>query len=301
MVAAMAGIVASATHFFVWAPVAPYGVGATLASAAWWIYTMMLETGGIISKRVGVAAEEWTASELRPLCTKGWRLVNHVMLQKSDVDHALLGPGGFVAVETKFRSDWSAAAKDLGAMVRQAKQAARDLQARLRVWTPAVRPVVVMWGPELRQHFAATFERDGVTFCPGHLLRDFITTLNDEVAGDDVRRAYDNLDEYVRRRDSGEVEESGELPRTITQALHDSIFVAACAFVSAMIVLAPVGAKPAGLWSIVVAAVLVAVAVLSRRKWQREVRVQRVTTSIIATSAGLGCLLSVATLFFINR
>ncbi len=223
------------------------------------------------------------------------------MLQKSDVDHALLGPGGFVAVETKFRSDWSAAAKDLGAMVRQAKQAARDLQARLRVWTPAVRPVVVMWGPELRQHFAATFERDGVTFCPGHLLRDFITTLNDEVAGDDVRRAYDNLDEYVRRSDSGEVEESGELPRTITQALHDSIFVAACAFVSAMIVLAPVGAKPAGLWSIVVAAVLVAVAVLSRRKWQREVRVQRVTTSIIATSAGLGCLLSVAMLFFINR
>ena len=301
MVASIAGAVAAATHFLVWAPVAPYVVGGTLASAAWWIYTMMLETGGLVSKRAGVAAEEWTASELRPLRRRGWTLVNHVMIEKSNVDHALLGLGGFVAIETKYRSDWSAASKDLGAMARQAKQAARDLQARLRVWKPVVRPVVVMWGPELRQHFAAEFERDGVTFCPGHLLRDFVTALPDEVGVDDVRRAYANLDEYVRRRDSGEVAESGELPRTITQALHDSIFVAASVVVSAMIVLAPVGAKPAGLWSIVVAAVLVAVAVLSRRRWQREVRVQRVTTSVIATSAGLGCLLSVATLLLINH
>lgn len=300
-VAAMVGILAAAIHFFVWEPVAPYVVGATLASAAWWVYAMMLETAGIISKRAGVAAEEWTASELRPLRRRGWRLVNHVMILKSDVDHALLGPGGYVAVETKFRSDWSDGAQDLGAMARQAKQAARDLQARLRVWKPVVRPVVVMWGPELRQHFAAAFERDGVTFCPGHLLRDFVTALPDEAGVDDVRRAYANLDEYVRRRDSGEVAESGELPRTITQALYDSIFVAASVVVSAMIVLAPVGAKPTGLWSIVVAAVLVAVAVLSRRKWQREVRVQRVTTSVIATSAGLGCLLSVATLLLINH
>jgi len=118
MVASIAGAVAAATHFLVWAPVAPYVVGGTLASAAWWIYTMMLETGGLVSKRAGVAAEEWTASELRPLRRRGWTLVNHVMIEKSNVDHALLGLGGFVAIETKYRSDWSAASKDLGAIRR---------------------------------------------------------------------------------------------------------------------------------------------------------------------------------------
>jgi hypothetical protein len=301
MVAAVAGLMAAAVHSLVWAPAAPYVVGATLASSAWWVYTMMLETGGISSKRAGVTAEEWTASELRPFGRHGWRLVNHVMIQKSNVDHALLGPGGFIAVETKFRSDWSAAARDLTAMAWQAKQAARDLQARLRVWKPLVRPVVVMWGPELRQHFATVFERDGVTFCPGHLLHDFVASLPAEIEVHDVQKAYTNLDEYVRRRDSGEVQEMGDLPRTITEALHDSIFVTASVVLSALVVLPPAGLAPAGLWCMVAVGLLVAGGMVSRRKWSRDVRMQRVTTSIIATSAGLGCLLGAAELFFITR
>ena len=69
---------AAATHSLVWSHVAPYVVGGTLASAAWWIYPMMLEPGGLVSKRSGVAAEEWKASALRPLRRRRWTLVNHV-------------------------------------------------------------------------------------------------------------------------------------------------------------------------------------------------------------------------------
>jgi hypothetical protein len=46
----------------------------------------------------------WTASELRPLHRHGWRIANHFALGRSDIDHVLIGPGGVIAVETK----WSA-------------------------------------------------------------------------------------------------------------------------------------------------------------------------------------------------
>lgn len=105
LVTVLAGLAAGFVHVFVWQPVAPYAIGALLASAAWWVYAMMLETGGIASKRSGITAEEWTADELRKLRREGWTVVNHVMLVHADVDHVVLGPGGFLAIETKFRSD----------------------------------------------------------------------------------------------------------------------------------------------------------------------------------------------------
>ena len=46
MAGAFASVVAAAIHAFAWKPVAPYVVGAVLTSAGWWIYTLMLETGG---------------------------------------------------------------------------------------------------------------------------------------------------------------------------------------------------------------------------------------------------------------
>ena len=71
LVIALSAATAAAIHLFAWEPIAPYLVGATLASAGWWIYTLMLEEGGIVSKRAGVSAESRTAAELRPLRRKG--------------------------------------------------------------------------------------------------------------------------------------------------------------------------------------------------------------------------------------
>jgi hypothetical protein len=36
---------------------------------------------------MGATAEQWTASELRPLRRSGWRLINHYLL-RSEIDHA---------------------------------------------------------------------------------------------------------------------------------------------------------------------------------------------------------------------
>lgn len=48
--------------------------------------------------------EQWTADELRKLRRHGWRIVNHVILERRDVDHLTLGPRGFFTIETEFRS-----------------------------------------------------------------------------------------------------------------------------------------------------------------------------------------------------
>lgn len=149
LVTVLAGLAAGFVHVFVWQPVAPYAIGALLASAAWWVYTMMLETGGIAAKRSGITAEEWTADELRKLRREGWTVVNHVMLVHADVDHVVLGPGGFLAIETKFRSDWGSGKQDLVAMARTAHRSAHDVGIRLRRKTPDVRPLVVVWGPDV--------------------------------------------------------------------------------------------------------------------------------------------------------
>ncbi|MFN6118446.1 MAG: hypothetical protein ACK5CE_02220 [Actinomycetes bacterium] len=88
---------------------APFLIGAIAASCGWWVYTLMLELGGLANLRSGLTAEEWTAIELLGLHSKGWRTANHVMIEYGDVDHAALGPGGFFAIEPKFRSNWAQA------------------------------------------------------------------------------------------------------------------------------------------------------------------------------------------------
>ena len=54
---------------------------------------------GTAATAMGETAEQWTASELRPLRKRGWFVVNHFLLRRHDIDHVLVGPNGVVAVE----------------------------------------------------------------------------------------------------------------------------------------------------------------------------------------------------------
>lgn len=206
---------------FIPSRVAPYVVGALLASPAWWIYTLMLEVGGMASARSGVIAEQWTADELRKFRRRGWMIVNHVMLQYGDVDHALVGPGGFFAVETKFRSNWSDAMPYLESIASSAKESAQQLRLRIGPRGRTVRPLVVLWGPNLNDIFAEHFELQGVTFCPGSRLHDWLAAIPHEVDPNEVAIAFSSLDRYVTKRDTGEIAASGEIPRTISHGLND--------------------------------------------------------------------------------
>jgi len=293
VVAALTGFAVAAVHVFVWKPVAPYVIGALLASAAWQIYTMMLETGGVASRRSGIVAEQWTADELRQLRCDDWIVVNHVMLEWRDVDHVLLGPGGFLAIETKFRSDWGSNKQDFGAWAKTAREDAHDVGVRLQQWKTDVQPIVVMWGPEVSTCFPDIFEHDGVTFCPGPQLRQLVGSLPDKVEAGQVNKAFTFLDNYLRTRDPGEVHVSGEIPRTAGQVSDDLLAVGAACMASIVAVLSPVSLPPVGAWSIAVAAAGLIAAIFVRRQWRHSPRMQRVTTAIITTSSGLGVLLAV--------
>lgn len=79
--------------------------------------------------------------------------MNHVALRPWDIDHVLVGPGGVIAVETKWSADgWTLDPPEsrLMAAVDQVRNNARDL----RLWRPELRSadagttraVVFLWG-----------------------------------------------------------------------------------------------------------------------------------------------------------
>jgi hypothetical protein len=169
---------------------------------------MFLVTTGSAATQSGVLAEGWTVSELRPLRSRGWTLVKHVMLEKSDVDHMLIGPGGLLALETKFRKNWHPPITNYAAMARQAANAAWALQARVRVSTPKVVPMIVMWGPTVQENFSAPFVAEGVTFCP---LAELVVLLDRLQHGARICQFSD------AQRTHRSVESTGRLIVTIRQ------------------------------------------------------------------------------------
>lgn len=127
-------------------------IGSAATAMASGVIVLMMQVSGTAAASMGVTAEQWTASELRPLRKAGWRLLNQVALQRWDIDHVLVGPVGVVAVETKWSADgWvlDPPSPRLLKAVDQVRRNARDL----RNWHPlrsqgvgSVSAVVFLWG-----------------------------------------------------------------------------------------------------------------------------------------------------------
>ena len=86
----------------------------------------------------------------RPRRRAGWQLINGVIINGRDIDHIAVGPGGILAIETKWRSadkhsrDWAPHA------LRQAADAARIASNLIRQEAGtdvAAVPVLIEWGP----------------------------------------------------------------------------------------------------------------------------------------------------------
>jgi len=284
-------------NVFTPAPLFPYLAGATVASAFWFVYLLFIESSGFGHKRTGIRAEEWTAGELRSLRKHGWRVVNHVMLEHSDVDHALVGPGGLLAVETKFRSDWSSARSELDGIARAAKAAAQKLAPRMRARRSQVVPLVVMWGPGVADEFSRCFEHDGVEFCPAGQLREFVLSQPSQLTDAEIKSAFSHLDDYVRKRDRGERETAGLSPRTFEQGLNDAMIVVAGCLACTMTILGLARIPPVGVWAVIGGATIAVSSLAARRRWAHRVRSQLVTTAIVATAAGFAILFATVLLF----
>jgi hypothetical protein len=268
----------------------PYLIGGIVASTFWGVHFLMMITGGVASLWSGILGEYWTAQELRRLKRRGWMSVNHFMLDGSDIDHVLVGPGGFFAIETKFRSDWRSARPYLNEIGRTATHATRALRMRIDPRKDNVRGIVVMWGWNTADcELPAEF--DGVSFVAGADFQDLIAALPDVVDESEVLRVFERLSAYVARRDIGEELQSGALPRSIQTAIFDLSFVVMSGLVTALVVTSSAAVYPHGLWSLLTAAALAGVSVWLRRSRPQSLRVRLITTTALTMAGTLSVLI----------
>ena len=287
------GVGAVAAHWLMPQPAAPYVVGAVVACGPWLGYVLWLQTGDVASLRAGVEGEGYTVDELRRLQRQGWRLVNHVMLRHRDVDHALVGPGGLYAIETKYRSRWKCVRDaDFDAWAAQARQDAVGLTHRAGQRVPAV-PIIAVWGPGVRALLPIPLERNGVTICVGRDLVDVIERSRLRLTAGDIEFVYDKLDTYVRTRTIGEEREHGPLPRPVLDSLFDLFFGVLAGFATMYLVAVVVRiGPPAASWS-ASCTVLGASSWMIRRRWSSARRPTAIATGVFAASVlllvAVGC------------
>lgn len=274
--------------------VSDFAVGAIAVSTFWVCASAMRWMDGMANHRLGVAGEEWTADELRKLRKHNWRVVNHVMLDKGggDIDHAVLGPGGFFAVDSKYRTDWSTSTGSLDDLARRSRRQAAALQPRLGSKLAKVRPAVVLWGPGVSKVFDDVFEHEAVLFCVGRSFVEHVAGLETVVDQTEVDQAFAKLDEYVANRDIGEARDHGDRARPIVDHVQDLVIAMSLAAATFLTISTAIKIPPVGLWSVALA---VAIAVASRsvrRRISENERVQRATAAVSATSIGFGTVLA---------
>jgi hypothetical protein len=152
------------------------GVGITLTGAA--ISHLVMVLGGTGPLMAGELAEQWTANALRPMREHGWKLANHVLFNGGDVDHVLVGPGGVLVVETKWRRDpWRTTGPDFDrdAAIRQVQEKARSVALLLKPIGVVPHPIVVRWrGRGSSAPDSSTSQVvAGTSVVPGSLLEDW--------------------------------------------------------------------------------------------------------------------------------
>lgn len=184
-------------------------VGGFLVASVAALWSWTVQVTGTAPVMMGDVAEQWTAGELRKLHARGWRLVNHFVLAKDDIDHVLIGPGGMYIVETKWSaSSWQA---DFGqARLRDAITQASTNARSLRLWHPVkssrvpVDAVVVLWGGGVKAWEESERIRQigGTTVVTGPALSTWTRQLRSiGLTDDQIAEAWRALDSQVAKRD----------------------------------------------------------------------------------------------------
>lgn len=94
------------------------------------------------------ATEEFFSTRARRRA--GWHLINGVIINGRDIDHIAIGPGGILAIETKWRSaqkhsrDWAVQARGQAA---DAARVANNLIRQEAGNSLVAVPVLMEWGP----------------------------------------------------------------------------------------------------------------------------------------------------------
>ena len=209
-------------------------VGAGLTGTAGMFWQWVVQATGTAPVMMGDLGEQWTAQELRKLRHQGWVLVNHVTLTGPDTDHVLVGPGGVVAIESKWSAkEWTPSSGQLRAAAEQVRRNARRLTLWQDLKTLDVGPVgsvVFLWGPGARG-LPAPFDLDGTTIVPGRHASAWRTGLTGgRLTPQQVEAAWQVLDARCRTTDPRESREH-PAPLSIGEWAGRAVLslVAACA------------------------------------------------------------------------
>ncbi len=132
-------------------------LGVTLACGLWMGWLLFDRADGSRNFRLGATAEREVAAELDRLTKEGWHAVHGIRFEGQygrpfDVDHVAVGPGGVIAIETKYTSTKIACGDTSRWMhdaIRQAERSSDRIRLLLRSLHFDVhsRPLVVISGP----------------------------------------------------------------------------------------------------------------------------------------------------------
>lgn len=160
-------------------------LGAGLTAVAAVLCFVVLMNDGSYTWRRGADAEELTADLLHRRLPD-WDVVHGMFLVSADIDHVVVGPGGVVAVETKWTTvDWETQrgkSRTYLAALHQARRSAERLQRYLRSkgLEAEVDAMLVIWGRGAPSFGEGRKRVDGVLVVDG--------TANPEIASQLVNR-----------------------------------------------------------------------------------------------------------------
>lgn len=248
-------------------------VASVIALLAFWV----VQATGTAATMMGDDAERWTASELRKMQRQGWRVVNHVMWEKHDVDHVLVGPGGVYVVETKWSSrSWDFAGDDprLQDAVDRARSNARSLQLWLRRrGVTVVHPVVMLWGSgtaDLPPERSVLSRADATVVVGPHADRWRSSLSDGALTEAQIDAVWQMLDQYVETRDPRE-DETAPVPHSVTTLVLQGGWAFVSAILGLLITLELVR-LPGPTWSTLAVLAGVVGASLALVRWSRTAR-----------------------------
>jgi len=209
---AAGAILVAATALLAPDRIRPYLVGALAASSLWYLAITVVIGSGSANWMQGLEGEEFTSDSLRRLRRRGWMIIDDIPVPGlGNIDHALVGPGGAYAVESKHPRQ-PLTGDYLRVACQQAKEAAETLHHLLatediKVRTP-VTPVVVVWGQAIEDPVLAD-----VTVLAGHDLRRWRDSLSTgTLDAEQIARAETGLLELVRTREEHQRRREGPPP-----------------------------------------------------------------------------------------
>ena len=204
-------------------------------------------------------------------------------------------PGGFFAIETKFKSSWEHLDRDTAKFAITAKEGADDAWLRTGPPRTNIQTLVVLCGGGIDELCPEPFDVEEVTFCTGAGLRDYLRTIPDGVVSEgELVTAFAKLQDNLVRSDRGEVETQGEVPRPGIDGIQDLVVAGGSAAGALLLLSLSMTLFASILWAVPTAVVLIAAATWLRHTLPTSARVQRVTTAIVTSAAFVGTLSLVA-------